>query len=53
MLALYAMVISCVFGPKLIAEGLAAKFWISVAVEAIVVVGLFFALKKKESLARK
>lgn len=52
-LALYAIAISCYFGPRLIAEGLATKFWISVAVEAVVVVGLFFALRRKENLSGK
>ena len=49
-LALYAAAMSLYFGPRLIAEGLAVKLWVSVAVEAIVVVGLYFALRRKEHL---
>lgn len=50
-LLLYAAVMSAYFGPTLIAEGQAVKFWISVGVEVIFVVGLFFALRHKEKLA--
>lgn len=49
-LALYAGVMSAYFGPQLIAEGNAVKFWISVGVEAVFVVGLYFALRRKEKL---
>ena len=49
-LLLYAAVMSAYFGPSLIAEGQAAKFWISVGVELIFVAGLFFALRHKEKL---
>lgn len=50
MLAIYGAAMSVFFGPRLIAEGLAAKFWISVAVEVVVIAGLFFALRRKERL---
>lgn len=50
MLAIYGAAMSVFFGPRLIAEGLAAKFWISVAVEVVVIIGLFFALRRKERL---
>lgn len=51
--ALYAIGMSCYFGPRLIAEGLSVKFWISVAFEILIVVALFFALRRKEKLADK
>ena len=51
-LALYAAGFSCWFGPRLIAEGQGVKFWISVGFEVVVIVGLFFALRRKEHLAR-
>lgn len=49
-LAIYGAAMSAYFGPQLIAEGRALKFWLSVAVEVIFIVGLFFALRRKESL---
>lgn len=52
-LAIYAAAMSAYFGPKLIAEGLALKFWISVAVEVIFIVGLYFALRHRERLASR
>ena len=52
-LAVYCAAITGYFGPRLIAEGQNAKLWISVAVEAVVIVGLFFALRRKEKLASK
>lgn len=52
-LALYAAAMSCYFGPRLIAQGMAAKLWISVAVEAVIVIALFFALRRKENLSRR
>lgn len=52
-LALYAGVMSAYFGPELIAEGLALKFWISVGVEVIFIIGLFFALRRKEKLSNR
>lgn len=52
-LALYAGVMSAYFGPQLISEGQALKFWISVGVEAVFVVGLFFALRHKEKLQNR
>lgn len=51
LLAVYCAVMDIYFGPRLIAEGRASKFWISVAFEAVVVIGLFFALRRKEHLA--
>lgn len=50
-LGAYSAAMSAYFGPRLIAEGLAVKFWISVAVEVAVIIGLFFALRRKERLA--
>lgn len=50
-LALYGLAMSLYFGPRLIAEGQAVKFWISVGVEAAFVIGLYFALNRKEKLA--
>lgn len=50
-LGLYALAMSLYFGPRLLAEGMAVKFWISVAFEILVVVGLYFALRRKEKLA--
>lgn len=50
-LALYGGAMSAYFGPRLIAEGLVAKFWLSIIVEVLVVIGLFFALRRKEKLA--
>lgn len=52
-LALYCGGMSWYFGPKLIAEGRASKFWISVAFEAVIIIGLFFALRRKERLKNK
>lgn len=52
-LALYSIFMSCYFGPRLIQEGRADKFWISVAFEVVVIFGLFFALRRKEKLAEK
>ena len=52
-LGVYASCISAYFGPRLIAEGLAVKFWISVGVEVLIVGGLFFALRRKETLQRR
>ena len=50
-LGLYALSMTLYFGPRLIEEGLSVKLWISVAVEVLVVVALFFALRRKERLA--
>ena len=50
-LALYSGVMDWYFGPKLIAEGQSLKFWISVGVEAVFIVALFFVLRRKEKLA--
>lgn len=52
-IALYAAAMSCYFGPTLIAEGRASKFWISVAFEAVVVIALFFFLRRKERLKER
>lgn len=52
-LAVYAAAMSCFYGPDLISEGRALKFWISVAVEALVVIGVFFALRHKEKLSSR
>lgn len=52
-LGLYALSMSLYFGPRLLEDGQSVKFWISVVFEAIVVVGLFFALRRKERLAKK
>lgn len=52
-LALYAGAMSAYFGLGLIAEGLALKFWISVGVEVVFIVGLFFALRHKEKLSNR
>lgn len=51
-LGLYALAMSAYFGPRLIADGMSVKFWISVAAEILVVVALFFALRRKEKLAK-
>lgn len=51
-LTLYAVAMSLYFGPRLIAEGLALKLWLSVAFEVIVIVGAFFALRRRERLMR-
>lgn len=51
-LTLYAVAMSLYFGPRLIAEGLALKLWLSVAFEAVVIVGAFFALRRRERLMR-
>lgn len=52
-LALYFAAMSAIFGPRLIAEGLALKFWLSVGFEVIIVVALFFVLRHKERLASR
>ena len=52
-LAIYFAAMSAYFGPRLIAEGLALKFWLSVGFEVIIVVALYFALRRKERLAQK
>lgn len=52
-LAAYSAIMSCYFGPSLISDGQAPKFWISVGVEFIVVVALFFVLRRKEKLKEK
>lgn len=49
-LALYAAAMSAYFGPRLISEGQGIKLWISVGVEVVFIVGLFFALRRKEKL---
>ena len=49
-LALYCGAMSWYFGRRLRAEGLAYKLWLSVAFEAVVIIGLFFALSRKEKL---
>ena len=48
---IYAICMDLVFGPRLISEGMATKFWVSVGIEIIVIVALFFALRKKEKLS--
>lgn len=53
LLAVYCGAISCYFGPRLIEEGRGSKFWISVAFEAVVIIGLYFALHRKEKLSHK
>lgn len=50
-LGLYATAMTLYFGPRLIEEGMSLKLWLSVGLEALVVVGLFFALRRKERLA--
>lgn len=50
-LGLYALSMTLYFGPRLIDEGMSLKLWVSVAVELLVVVALFFALRRKERLA--
>ena len=52
-LAIYAIIMTLYFGPRLIEEGMGVKLWVSVAVEVLVVVALFFALRRKERLASK
>lgn len=50
-LGVYAICMSLYFGPRLVSEGQSVKLWISIAVEVLVVVALFFALRRKERLA--
>ena len=50
-LGLYALAMTLYFGPRLLSEGQSLKLWISIAVEVLVVVALFFALRRKERLA--
>lgn len=50
-LGLYALAMTLYFGPRLLSEGQGLKLWISIAVEVLVVVALFFALRRKERLA--
>lgn len=50
-LALYGGAMGAYFGPKVIAEGNALTFWLSAAFYLLILVGLFFALRKKEHLA--
>lgn len=52
-LALYGACMTLYFGPRLIAEGRGAKLWVSVAFEVILIIGLFFALRRKEKLSDK
>lgn len=52
-LAAYAAIMSAYFGPGLIKEGYALKFWISVGVEAVVIFILFLALRRKEKLQNR
>lgn len=52
-LGIYLAAMSCYFGPRLIAEGRASKFWISVAFEVVLITGLYFALRRKEKLSDK
>lgn len=47
-LAVYAGVMTAYFGPGLLEDGQDVKLWVSVGVEVVVVVGLFFALRAKE-----
>lgn len=49
-LAIYAGAMSVYFGPRLIAEGEAVRFWISVGAEVLIIVALFFALRHKEKM---
>ena len=50
-LGLYAIAMTCYFGPRLLEEGMGIKLWLSIAFEVVVVIGLFFALRRKERLA--
>lgn len=52
-LALYALAMTCYFGPRLIEEGHTIKLWVSVACEVIFIIALFFALRHKEKLSKK
>lgn len=52
-LTLYCVVMTCYFGSRLIEEGREVKLWISVGVEILVIVALFFALRRKEKLKQK
>ena len=52
-IALYFIAMSLYFGPKLIAEGHGTKFWISVAFEIVLIVALFFALRRKDKLKQR
>lgn len=51
LLLLYGGAMGVYFGPKVIAEGNALTFWLSAAFYVVILVGLFFALRKKERLA--
>lgn len=49
-LGLYGGLMLAYFGPQLLQEGRHVKFWIAVVVEVVLVVGLFFALRRKARL---
>lgn len=52
-LGIYGLAMTLFFAPRLIEEGQTVKLGISIAVEIIVISGLFFALKRKEKLASR
>ena len=47
-IALYAMFMTFYFGLDLLKEGQAARFWITLIVETIVIILAYFALKKRD-----
>lgn len=52
-LLIYAVAISLYFGPTLIAVGHSYRLWISVAVEVVVILGVFFTLRHKDKMQQK
>lgn len=50
LLAAYAIFMTLFFGLNLLKEGQAARFWITLGAEAIVIVLAFFALRRREIL---
>lgn len=50
-LAIYCAAMTFAFARRLLEDGQAVKLWISVGVECLVLIALFFALRRKEKLA--
>lgn len=52
-LAIYFIAMSVIFGADLIASRQYARFWISATAETAVIIGLYFALRRRDRLRRE
>ena len=48
LIAIYAIFMALYFGPDLLKEGKALRFWVTLGCEAIVIVLAYFALKRRD-----